>query len=259
MQTMEHLDGSTVTSGAAGPVAPGPMDWALRALFAAAALVFVAAVVGVVRGGQQLKVPMRFDGPVFDSVEDLSGAADVVVEVQVKGLERRLIDHGGEEPLATDPADGEALRAAGLPTALYEVQVRESLAGDLGRGEKILVALLDDQVVESEHVVALERGSRYLLFMVKVGAEDVAGFDTGGRDLYLPLNYSNGVLAASDSSIELNWWTLGVDASEAELMVDELAEIEASLGREEAEARRALRAQHRIDRRVVIDAVESSR
>jgi hypothetical protein len=168
-------------------------------------------------------------------VEDLSDSAEYVVSGEITRLEGRFVDFGGEEPLEIDPKDGEELRPGGLPLALYEVRVTGSVRGDLQAGDTVLVSLLDDEVVESEHVAEVEEGDRFILFLSKLDVDGLVGLETAGRDLYVPLNYSNGLLPVNNGKVVLNRWILGVSRIDAEVRLRQLNTIELERGPEAVE------------------------
>lgn len=247
------------TSNAVGG-STGTLDWSLRLLCALAAAMLLGSVVYATTAADQTALtPMSFDGPVYDSVESLSRSAGIVVEVEVSGVVERLVDYGSDKLVDVDPADGEVVTPDGLAIAMYEAEVTNGLTGDLRVGQKILVPLLDEKVIDSEHVVTLNKGERYLLFVSRVSADKVRSINTGGRDIYVPLNYNNGVLATSGDSVQLNHWTYALTDIEAMKTIDGIAKVQVEKGQEAAEAERAAVTDVKVDRKAVLDIVTASR
>ena len=234
-------------------------DRVLGALFTLSVTAFIGATAFAVTYTPATKVQMHMDGPVFSSVEELAQSANVIVEVQAMGVVERLVDFGGEEPMAEDPADGEALKPSGLALALYAVQVEETLAGDVKPGETILVPMLDDEVINSEHVTTLQEGETYILFLSRMSAKDVKGYDTLGQDVFLPLNYNNAVLASGDGTVRLNRWILALDEKEALFEAEQLSQLETTEGRKAVESRLADLENVAVDRDEIYGIVSASR
>ena len=176
------------------------------------------------------RVIMHFDGPNYSSVDDLATEAEAVVEVKVRRIVARTIDYGGEEPITVDPVDGEELSPPGVPLAIYEAQVFQShgnspnhpRSNEFRNGERILIAMLDDEKVASDSVVRLSQSERYLMFLSEVEDPSTLDVDLDGRALYITLNDSNGVLEYNGRSMQPNEWVSGVTDAEARAAAEEL-------------------------------------
>lgn len=119
-------------------------------------------------------------GPTFETVEQLSAGADVVVTGRVGATLGRQVDDGG---------DG---TGNGLPLVLHEVVVEQVLVGE-PEDDRIVVAMVDGQVGAGMQTSTLSEGDQLLLYLRRETEATAPGVDVDG-EFYTPLNFGNGVL-----------------------------------------------------------------
>lgn len=170
------------------------------------------------------RIVMHFDGPQYHSVEDLALEAEVAVEVKIRSRVASTIDYGDEPPVFVDPVDGEEVNQTGIPLAIFEAQVfqnhgkspKHQTASEFKNGDRILIAMLDDNRVVGENVVKLSQSERYLLFLTEVEDPSHLDVDLQGRPLYMTLNDANGVLEFDGKSAKVSETVWGLTRADAE-------------------------------------------
>ena len=144
----------------------------------------------------------------YNSLEGLSGYADVVVIGTVRKVLGREIDTGG------DPAPIIGTKS-GIPTIFYEVEVSEKLHGE--PADTIVLARTDPDEQYSDYERPIQIGSRYMLFLLdRTG--DVPGFDKfkDTKDLYVTAGLDNGVFELSENDIASPRWPSKFRVDDAE-------------------------------------------
>ena len=164
---------------------------------------------------------MHFDGPTHLSIEDLDRNADLVVRATVRGLREQVVDFGSENK---DEGGG------GLPLALFDVEVTETILGER-TPSSLLVALLDPELTVSESGVEISKGDDILLYLLRrdtAGSPAIRTVD-GGEFFYIPLNFNNGVLRVDGGSVVTTGeLPLAVTDAEAERIAEQQGEQERS-------------------------------
>lgn len=202
-----------------------PAGFSFKLPFAISCLIFLGACIATMIDRPEEMLVMHFDGPTFESVEALAASSDEVAEIRIERVVARTIDFGDEGQTSSEVDDGELVHHAGVPLAIYEAKVAKSYSPNLRRNQKILLAMLDEEVVLSESVVKLDRKSRYITFLQKVESSTIANLDLGYRDLYITLNDENGVLEILDQqNVKFNERVKGL--SEAQAMAGSMAVTE---------------------------------
>ena len=126
-----------------------------------------------------------FSGPSYSSIYTLSGASDAVIVGTVKGIVACKVDYGTGDFFERLPA---RLWGFGIPFVFYEVEVTETLQGDVGG--TILVSMIDvARVTVSVSTTALRPGEQVLLFLVKQTHSGITSYDFS----YAPVGADNGV------------------------------------------------------------------
>ena len=159
--------------------------WALPVGAAAFASMLVLLAWFGFAGGWMNSQPQTFDShifnPMYDSVEGLSAASDVVVLGNVTRLAGEEVDYG---------ASGED---RGYAVIFHELDVQEVLKGRAG--STIIVARGDPDQTTNEPLTALNVGETVVLFLVERTREDgitIESFD----HFYLTVGFDNGVFDA---------------------------------------------------------------
>ena len=138
--------------------------------------------------------PIHISGiqPVYNSIESLSRAADVVVIGTVKSV-------AGREPYYTGSGSGDI----GIPSVFYEVEVNESLQGN--PGNTIIVAQIDNaatDVIVSDSGSALNVGERLALFLQHRAGDEYGLKEFGDIDnLYVIVSADNGMFDVSSNEV----------------------------------------------------------
>lgn len=130
--------------------------------------------------------------PVYNSIESLSRAADVVVIGTVKSV-------AGREPYYTGSGSGDI----GIPSVFYKVEVNESLQGN--PGNTIIVAQIDNaatDVIVSDSGSALNVGERLALFLLHRTGDEYGLKEFGDIDnLYVIVSDDNGMFDVSSNEV----------------------------------------------------------
>jgi hypothetical protein len=99
-----------------------------------------------------------FSAPTFGSVEELTAAANLVVEGVVRGVAGRELDYGTAnlEERAGEP---------GVPFVYYDIEIIDTLKG--ATTASIVVGNVDGENLISDQITPLEPGDRVLLFLIE--------------------------------------------------------------------------------------------
>ena len=145
-------------------------------------------------GETEPKVRIEASSPGYFSVEDLAGASDAIVVGVFGDVISREIDYGIEE-------DGSSEDDWGIPMVFHSVEVREILKGE--PGSVIVVGRLDDTDIMTDAVKPIEKGERYILFLLDA-TEDARRFERYAdvdKDIYITVSDDIGVFELSKNDI----------------------------------------------------------
>lgn len=119
-------------------------------------------------------VRASFSGPSYLSISALSDASDAVVVGTVRGIVACEINYGTENFFGK--LEVRLFGGLGIPFVFYEVEVTETLQGDVS--STIIVSKIDvARVTVSLSTTALEPGEQVLLFLVKQTHSRIAPYD----------------------------------------------------------------------------------
>ena len=164
----------------------------MRTLLIATAMVTVLAGCGsgsATYGGTNSSTPpssteqhqYHVDGPVYDSAQDLSSAAQVVAEVEYVSAEASGTEGGlfGQQ-------------ASGLPTTVWRVEVTQAVKGT---SAPVLYVLQVD-AAQVEDAVPVTVGDRAVLFLNR------APYKWNGNPTYVPVGVGQGVVPVLDGQMQ---------------------------------------------------------
>lgn len=156
-------------------------------------MLIAVAVLGVVVVGNLVRRPViehgSFAAPVYESVEELTVEADLVVLGTVNRLTGRDINYGTAD-------ESEQIPEQGIPVAFFEVTVSEFLKGEIG-GPLIVGTLDHDQIMSAEST-PLEVGQDLLLFL---SLEHPPGIDLYDS-VYTTVGLDNGVFDIAGDQVQ---------------------------------------------------------
>ncbi len=126
---------------------------------------------------------MFIDMPVYESIEDLSAASDLVVRGTIGRVVGREIDYG-----TSDPAEKQG---GGIPIVFHEVTVTETLRG--ASPSVIVVGVPDkSRITVAGHFPGLERNQQVLLFLNAETPHKAPGISILDH-WYYPISLDNGI------------------------------------------------------------------
>lgn len=138
------------------------------------------------------KVIMAVDMPVFESIGDLSGEADVVAVATVSEIVGEVIDRGEEELEAEDDEEW------GIPVLFYEMDVEETIIGSIEN--EFMLAKAKESAFGEDDSTDLQAGQTVLLFLTEVTSPRMLRADEYDNRFYVVVSMDNGVFDAADGA-----------------------------------------------------------
>lgn len=144
------------------------------------------------------RVISAVDMPTFESAGDLSDEAEVVVMGTVSEVAGERIDYGIDDSLK-DP-DGADEDDYGIPVIFYEIDVEETLKGDVG--SEIMVGKTKASIFGDHNDFAsdLRVGETVLLFLAETTWSEMPRADEYANRFYVTVSMDNGVFDAADGA-----------------------------------------------------------
>ena len=143
-------------------------------------------------GVTEPRVRIEASSPGYFSVKELIEDSDAIVVGVFGDVISREIDYGIEE-------DGSYGDDWGIPLVFYSVKVAERLKGE--PGSEIIVARLDGTRIETDAVMPVEKGNRYILFLSDA-TEDARRFERYAKaegGIYITLSDDIGIFELSEN------------------------------------------------------------
>jgi len=144
------------------------------------------ATILVVRSAVRQRV--SFDYPVYESIESLDAASDLIVVGEMGEVVHRFTDRGGDPEV---DESGDPIR--GIPMKVVLVRVTRSSSPEVLPGETLPVLLVDTDKVNAEGLSNLKSGDNVVLYLslrTVAQAPDLSGFG----DVWAPISGDNGVM-----------------------------------------------------------------
>lgn len=124
------------------------------------------------------------DMPIYNSIEELTAASDVVVIGTVKGVFSRYINFGQD---GKPEWDGDV----GTPAVVYEVEVTKGLKGE--PDNSIFVDTIDAASIICEDNSALKDNDQFILFLQERASGDWPNVPSPSDKFYVITSFDNGV------------------------------------------------------------------
>lgn len=157
-----------------------------------------------------------FSATAYESIEELAGDADLIIEGTVSDVLGRELDYG-----TANVAEREG--ETGVPFVYYEVKVTETHKGD--SADAIVVGNVDGEKFLSSNITPLKPGESVVLFLIeqdrKVESPGLTMFDT----YYTTLSLNAGIFdVLEDSRVAARGYTMR-EAVGSDMTTDDLAEL----------------------------------